>query len=67
MFKKYRECVFDGKPCFVRREAGARIVIMTTDGLWAQQQGGWEQVDKFEWERNVDREEIQFLSDELPN
>lgn len=63
MFRKYAECEYAGKRCFVRRYDGSCVVIMTCDGLWAKQHGGWEQVDKFEWEKTVSRDKIQILGD----
>lgn len=38
--------------------------LVTSDGKLVPSDSGWEQTDKFEWEKTVGREDVEFLDDE---
>ena len=59
--QRVQKCLYKGRVCEVREVfQGGEVRIMTLDGRFAMSDGGWERVDKFEWERTVERSEIQL-------
>lgn len=60
-----RKCVFRGKEFEVRRKSPeGTVTLITLDHGYAQDDGGWERVDKFEWEKTVPVSEVTFLPDD---
>lgn len=65
MIRKLQKCEYRGGVCFVVRQlSDGRVRVVTSDPRLIPHDSGWEQVDKVEWEKTVDKEEIQLLPEE---
>lgn len=63
--KNYKKCMDKGHRLEIRNErAGGILTLSALDGYFAVKDGGWERVDKFDWEKTVPVSEVTFLPDE---
>ncbi len=66
--KYYRKCEYQGRQFEVRKvRSDGFAVLIALDGEYAAADGGWERVDKFEWEKTVAVSEVTMLPDENQN
>lgn len=59
--RRLPQCTYHGGTCYVRQELpDGRLRLVTSDSRLIPADPGWEQVDKFEWEKVVQRSEVVF-------
>jgi len=64
MLRKWKKCRYRDKNVYIVVDRGDTLTLLTRDGIWAAAQDGWDRTDKFEWEKRVPREEVEFLPDD---
>lgn len=63
--KNYKKCLYKGRRLEIRSERGdGTLTVIALDGFFAMTDGGWERVDKLEWEKTVPISEVTLLPDE---
>lgn len=66
MIRRLKECRYKGGICYVLKDLpDGRIRILTTDPSLRPDapNSGWQQTDKFEWQKTVSPSEVVFESD----
>ena len=60
--RRLRKCRYHGGVCYVRQELpDGKLRVVTSDAHLIPSDSGWQQVDKFEWEKTVNATEVHFL------
>ena len=65
MTKRYQRCIYAGQRCKIRRENDdGSIILISSNERFILGNGGWERVDKLEWEKTVPQDDVEILSDD---
>jgi hypothetical protein len=59
-----KKCSYKDKLCYVRDTNADNTYTIVTDDYYFALNDGWLQIDKFEWEKTVPKDEVTLLPEE---